>query len=389
MPRSRHHGAYARAPLEHYSDLQVWLAFSYGIRIGREQLQKDVQTIVQRAKEASGAVAAALAVVSNGELQRRVTLGRLAEAMPNSSVLGDNLISQCIRSAVPQIRLEPVLEAFPEIGSLVYCPVRREGEVGAVLAVFSERTEAFNILDVRVLEQLAMQLSIRLGWDLPHIPEPRHPYEEIESQAPAEAADESAPTVQFATLSDSRPQTARTLAIAGLALGVGVVGVGGWMMRNSNVLTHATPTAQQPAAETSAPPPVLPAPPIVQSQQIVVEPTVIRSPRAGFEIKTVGAHDFVLIHTQGEQKYKVGRLNKPERIYIDISGWTTAPGQSTDAAAHNFDKLRFGTQGNKQRIVFELTKPAECLVVNSPDRNMIVIDLFEAGSEAAATPELR
>ncbi|HYE24811.1 MAG TPA: AMIN domain-containing protein [Clostridia bacterium] len=366
-----------RLRFRHYRDLQVWLAFAYGVQVGRQRMMAGLQRVAEQCARATGASTAAVAVVQQGTLRPLVACGQLAPQLTAPAELDDTLVAHCTRTGIPQMRLEPLPGShFPEIQSLIYYPLQKNEATAGVLAVFAGSPDAFTAHDLRVVELFARDVCLLLGWHQHEarplaLAEASHddPAAAI-GEPPAEAVTPPQTAAEIRFAQNLEPETSRRpLAItvvlvltAAMLYGVSY-GVVRW-----RGLAELRPAGQPAGIPAPMPPVATDAAPETAAEVPALREVAIRNE---------GVHDFVVFRFAGPIEYKVGRLKSPDRIFVDFPNAAAQKAAHTGASAANVESVRIGHDPERgTRAVLDLKRQSDYLIVQNPDQSSIVIDVF-------------
>lgn len=413
-----------------YLDLQVLLAIAYGIQLGRQRRLEALNILTEQCVRATRASSAAIAIVRDDELHTLAYYGTLAQHLSLRAPLGESLVAKCVRTGTPQIRYESP-QAPAEIQSIIYWPLLgRDGGRG-VFALFERMPYAFTEDDLEIVAKFVRGIHGVLGWqrevissdpvqvnlDAPAVTEEEPRPIPIEASQTAEESVVATPIVELEPLAryvdalkpaepvpvlfETVPHDDYTLAEveepskAGRYAAVVIVillAIAGFMYvnrgRQQMQLADTAPAA--PVSKAIAPA-VSTTPPKAEQlgvsaepQPTLLEPIGLPDGKVNVEAIAVhsdAGHDVVALRLSGQTTYKVVRLSKPDRIFIDFP--QVAPSRMTNRIppASTVLGVRIGfEEGRGLRIVLDLSQRADYLIVHSADGKSIVLTVSPVGS---------
>jgi AMIN domain/GAF domain len=135
----------------------------------------------------------------------------------------------------------------------------------------------------------------------------------------------------------------------------------------------SAPIVSTTSAQATEPRVVVPAEP----QAVLLEPVGIPGGKVTVEaiaLRSDAGHDLVALRLSGQTEYKVARLSKPERIYIDFPKVASSRLTQRIPPASTVLGVRIGFEERRgMRIVLDLSQRADYLVVHSADGKKIVL----------------
>lgn len=373
-----------------------------------------LQNLAQQCTRATGASTTAVGLVRDGELRTVAVSGVLSAQLSPRTRLQDSLVAHCLRTGIPQIRLEPFPgQPLSGIQSLIYFPIIAEGKTRGVLAVFADRPDAFSVRDLRVAEIFARGICRILGWrEKPHpvaqIAPPATREQTIVVAEPKEATASFVP--EFRQL-DSGRQSGRRSKLAWAVGTVGMLLLTGASLfvawQRWNPATSASypvpPTStQQPPRPVPAPSDSAPLATTAGKAEGAATPAVSEKPKAAPKVehklvdraaaapmpgitlnevtaRNEGTHDFIVFRFNGATPFKAGRLKSPDRIFIDFPLAGAASSAYETPETMNVQQVRVGYDAPRgTRIVLDLHHRSDFLIVRSADGESIVLDVYPA-----------
>jgi hypothetical protein len=417
----------------HYQDLQVWLAFAYGVQLGRQRRAVALRLAAEQCARAIRATSAAIAIVRQGELNTLATFGELAEQLSSSVPLTDSLVAKCVKTATPQIRFEgPLTRRTSDIQSVIYYPLLRDGAARGILALFADSPYAFTGEDIQLIGPFVCGIRGILGWreddedarltetkqptieapatirSLQSAPTLRAEEPVVESSPVAPKQGSSQTTVEdFSNdggdtgggnfmleenLEPSEDEESRTklfFTVGLVAIAVVALLMSLYYTRFQRVSAAAKQGAPESTVKSNAP--LQPAAPLPTSGTVAAsDSAVATSPDSTvaadgkvtvdeIAVRNDGANDFIVFKLSGATAYKVGRLSSPERIFVDFPEVGASTSTRGGLSTANVTRIRTGYDTERGlRIVLDLRHNSDYLVVHSADGKNIVLTISPA-----------
>ena len=144
-------------------------------------------------------------------------------------------------------------------------------------------------------------------------------------------------------------------------------------------------TPEQPATPTPAPPPATPTPTPTLTPTPTPEAKTVESLSASLDGNTLTA---VLSLSAPLDTYNTMTLNGPNRVVLDLTGFSAAALSASYPAGGNTERIRTGEYEGSARIVFDVVKIPEYDVTVSEDKRTVTVTLTAENPPAVSGPKI-